>query len=139
MLSIEATVVDFVDGPDFSAQFERVLAASPPAIYVPANTYFAAVANRELLAALQIANRVPLLAGSPAAQPRALIGYGANPRMEERKPGSYIDAFLKGAKAGDLPFQQPAAFDPAINLATAKTIGITIPPLILAQATLVIE
>ena len=135
-LGIEAVVIDFVNGPDFATQFDRVVAAAPQAVYVPNSTYFPA--NRDLLSDLQIKYKLPLIWPSATTAPRAMVGYGATAVIEIRKTGACIDAILKGANPGDLPIPAPSNWELAINLSTAKAIGITIPPSILAQATLVI-
>ena len=75
-------------------------------------------------------------AGQPVI---AVVSYGPNYIAEFRHSGTYIDAILKGSKPGDLPVEGPTVFDLAVNLKTAKAIGLAIPASVLAQATMVVE
>jgi putative ABC transport system substrate-binding protein len=68
-----------------------------------------------------------------------LLSYLANVRAIFRQCAGYVDKILKGAKPSDLPVQQPTKIDLIVNLKIAKTLGITIPPSILARADEVIE
>jgi putative ABC transport system substrate-binding protein len=133
---IDAILVDIVEGKDFASQFQQVIASSPQAMYAPASLYLKSISST--VADQQIEHR-PLLWNDAMTEYRALLGYGPNLMAGFRKTGAYVDAILKGSQVRDLPIQQPTVFDLAINLTTAKALGITIPPSVLAQATIVAE
>ena len=68
-----------------------------------------------------------------------MLSYGFNVPDIWRRAATYVDRILRGAKPGDLPVQFPTKFEMAVNLKTAKALGLEVPPSILVRATEVIE
>ena len=92
------------------------------------------------IADLAIKNRLPSMSeGSDYVEAGGLVSYSANEAERFRRAATYVDKILKGAKPADLPMEQPTKFEFVINLKTAKQIGLTIPPNVLARADRIIK
>jgi len=92
------------------------------------------------IAQLALKSRLPSMYGlREYVEAGGLMVYGPNTLELERRAAGYVDKLLKGAKPSDLPIQQPTNFQLVINLKTAKTLGLTIPPSLLARADQMIE
>jgi putative tryptophan/tyrosine transport system substrate-binding protein len=95
---------------------------------------------RRQIGDLAIKNHLPSVSQyREGADAGGLQAYGPHFADTFRRIGIYVDKILKGAKPGDLPVEQPTKFELVINLRTAKALGLTIPPSLLARADQVIE
>jgi putative tryptophan/tyrosine transport system substrate-binding protein len=122
--------------------FDRVFAAlnkqRPDGLYLLGGGIMNA--NRKRIAGLAIKSRLPSTYNSrEAVDVGGLMYYGADEADSYRRVAYYVDRILKGAKPADLPVEQPTKFEFVINLKTAKQIGLTIPPEVLARATKLIK
>jgi putative ABC transport system substrate-binding protein len=98
------------------------------------------VSLRTQVVALLARHRVPAIFPIPLfAAAGGLVSYGADTVATFRQAAAYVDRILRGEKAGELPFQQPTSYRLVINLKTARTLGLTVPPNLLALADEVIE
>ena len=124
------------------AQIEaRMLAAAKAhADAIFASSDATQTASRVHIAALAIQHKLPLSAEFKiVASAGALFTCGPSVTDLWRRAGGYVDRILKGEQPGDLPVQQPTKFELVINLKTAKALGLTVPPMLIASPDEVIE
>jgi putative tryptophan/tyrosine transport system substrate-binding protein len=134
-LTVRSWVVRDADG------FDRVFAAlskeRPDGLYAPGG---GRPANEKRIPGFALKNRLPSMYGSRGyVDAGGLMFYGADQADSYRRVAYYVDRILKGAKPSDLPVEQPTKFELVINLKTAKQIGVTIPPEVLARASKLIK
>jgi putative ABC transport system substrate-binding protein len=99
-----------------------------------------ATVHRELIITLAARHQLPAVYPFRYfAVSGGLISDGVDTADILRRGASYVDQILRGANPGELPYQQPTKFELVINLSTAKALGLTLPPTLLARADEVIE
>ncbi len=109
-----------------------------PALYVAGDPLVNT--NRIRINSLALAARLPTMhSNREYVSAGGLAYYGPNFPDLFRRAGDYVDKILRGAKPSDIPVEQPTRFDLVINLTTAKALGLTVPPMLLAIADEVIE
>jgi putative ABC transport system substrate-binding protein len=122
---IERTITEFVRGSNCG-----LIAVASPLINININLIISLAAQHRLPATYPFRSFVA---------DGGLIGYGPDPIDTHRQAAGYVDRILKGEKPTDLPVQAPTKYELAINLKTAKTLGLTVPPSLLVRADEVIE
>jgi putative ABC transport system substrate-binding protein len=136
-LKIETVLVEVQNG-DYEGAFSAMAAERADALFVVSNPLLNR--DRKRIIALAARHRLPAIyEWRESAEDGGLLAYGAKVRELNRRVAAYVDKILKGAKPGDLPVEQPTTFELVINLKTAKALGLTIPPSLLARADEVIQ
>ena len=115
----------------------EVFSGAGAVIVVPDGVFYSY--RRDIVRLINAAHLPAIYPERDYADDGGLMAYGTNVPDNFRRAAGYVDRILKGAKPGDLPIQEPVKFDFVVNLKTARELGFTIPPSILARADEVIE
>jgi putative ABC transport system substrate-binding protein len=135
---VEFQAFDPLEPNDFDAAFEAMVKAQQGALMVFPSPMF--YVNHRQLVDLAASHQLPTMyVFREAVQAGGLISYGADIPDLARLAAKYVAKILKGVKPGDLPVERPTKFELLINLKTAKSLGLTVPPTLLALADEVIE
>jgi len=136
-LAVELQVLEIRQPNELASAFSALTQWRSGALLAISDPVFADEAQ---LSKLATKNRLPAIYASRGfVEAGGLLAYGPNFSDNYRRAATYVDKILKGAKPADLPVEQPTKFDLVINLKTAKTLGLTIPPSLLLRADQVIE
>ena len=137
-LAVQLQVLEARAPSDFTKAFAAMTRERAGELIVFGSSMF--FAERSRIAELAAQSWLPAInVVKEYAEVGGLMAYGPSLRDNWRRAASYVDKILKGAKPADLPVQQPIKFELVINLNTAKALGLTIPPTLLARADEVIE
>ena len=137
-LGVELPVVGAQAPQEFEPAFRAMTQARADALLVHIDSMF--FTHRAWLADLSLKHRLPTMYGAgEQAKAGGLMAYGRNLADGYRRAAGYVDTLLRGANPADLAVEQPTKFEFAINLKTARALGLTIPPALLARADQVIE
>jgi putative ABC transport system substrate-binding protein len=135
---IEIVLTAAESGDDISRAFDAMKTSGIDGVVVQADDLFIEQGSR--IIALAAAHRLPAVYRiGEQASAGGLMAYGPNIPDMYREAASYVDKLLKGAKASELPVEQPTKIELVVNLKTAKALGIEIPPALLVRADVVIE
>ena len=127
-----------VRGNDYEGAFAAIAASRPEALFVAATTFF--MRDRKRIIDLAARHRLPAIYEWPdQVEDGGLMSYGSDLSGTTRRVAVYVDRILRGDQPGDLPVEQPAEFQLAINLRTARALGLALPLSLVARADRVIE
>jgi len=138
LLGIQLQTIETQGPDDFEGAFRRMVEERTDALLVLPDARFSE--HRTVLGSLALKSGLPTMFGSREdLAVGGLMAYGPGRFDLLRRAASYVDKILNGVKPADLPVQQPTKFELIVNLATARALGITVPPSIIAQADEVID
>jgi len=138
MLHVTLAVYEVHDTTTLDAAFVILTKDRPDAFMVPADTFL--VSQRSRIAQFAIENKLPsIYSFREYLEAGGLIAYTPDYHDLFRRAARYVDKILKGTKPGELPIEQPTRFDLLINLKTARALGLTVSPRLLARADEVLE
>jgi putative tryptophan/tyrosine transport system substrate-binding protein len=136
-LGLEVVTLEIRRAQDIMPAFDALRGRSE-ALYVCIDALVST--NQIPINILAVGARLPTMHGSrDCVEAGGLMSFGANYPDQFRRTADYVDKILRGTKPGNIPVEQPVKFDFVVNLITAKALGMTLPPTLLARADEVIE
>jgi putative tryptophan/tyrosine transport system substrate-binding protein len=137
---VKLQYLDILDPKDIETAFRAARKGRADAVLFLVAGGVASSGHRTQIVDLAVKSRLPVIYGVPEyVEAGGLMNYGVSFTDLDRRAATYVDKIFKGAKPADLPVEQPKKFEFVINLKTAKQIGLTIPPNVLARADKVIK
>jgi putative ABC transport system substrate-binding protein len=134
---VEVFLVEVTSPSEFEDVFSRIAREGVDAVTLQGDGLI--LDNARLIAEIALEKHLPMFGEASIAGAGGLIGYGPDFPKMFRRTAYFIDKILRGATPRELPVEQPTAFDLVVNLKTAKALGLTIPPTLIARADEVIE
>ena len=139
-VGVDVSPIDMHDADQIDTSIARFAqSSSEDAGLIVTASALGAVYNKLIIAAAARHKLPTIYVQNFYAAAGGLMSYGANFPDQYRRAADYVDRILKGAKPGDLPVQVPTKYELVINLKTAKALGLSVPPSLLARADEVIE
>jgi len=139
ILGLRITYIDPSEPGDIDTTLRRALTEGAQAAVIRSGPFSSGMQRRRLVEAVAAHKLPAVYLGSDFVEAGALISFGADKADIYRRAAGFVAKILRGAKPGDLPVEQPTNFELIVNLRTARALGLTIPPVLLARADEVIE
>jgi putative ABC transport system substrate-binding protein len=136
--NVELQSLEIRQSADFDVAFKAAIDQRAEGLIVVSSRLLL-VQRQKILAFAQSSNIATIGSWGDWARDGLFLTYGPNPEVAMRRVAEYVDMVLKGARPSDLPIERPTRFELAVNLKTARALGLTVPPTLLVRADTVFE